>query len=200
MSVQAMARLRYISIPPRKMRLVADMVKGLPVEKALDILNFTPRVAAEHIAKTLKSATANALSQEGTAQLRPEDLHVKNIMVDAAPTMKRIRFRSMGRVYRYRKRHCHLTVILEEVVQKKVPVAEVGDKAADADKAEVKPATKKKARKTAARKTAKKKAPAKKKTAKKKATREKAADGPKEKKKTSRKTATKKRASGKDKE
>ena len=114
MSLQTTAKLRYVSIPPRKMRLVANMVKGLPIEKALNILNFTPRIAAYHLAKTLKSAAANALSLEGTDQLRPEDLFVKNITVDSAPTAKRIRFQSMGRIYRYKKRYCHLTVILEE--------------------------------------------------------------------------------------
>ena len=88
-------------------------MKGLPVEKALNILNFTPRIAAHHIAKTLKSATANALSLEGTDHLRPENLLIKKITVDAAPTAKRIRFQSMGRVFRYRKRYCHLTIVLE---------------------------------------------------------------------------------------
>lgn len=107
------ARLRYVSIPPRKMRLVADMVKGMPVQKALDVLNFTPKIAAKHIARTVKSAAANALSIEGTDVLKAEDLSIKNILVDAAPTAKRIRFQSMGRVYRYKKRFCHLTVLLE---------------------------------------------------------------------------------------
>lgn len=113
MLVKASARLRYLSIPPRKMRLVADTVQGLPVEKALGILNFTPRIAARHLAKTVKSAAANALSKEGTDHLSPEALVIRKITVDAAPTAKRIRFRSMGRVYRYRKRYCHLTVELE---------------------------------------------------------------------------------------
>jgi large subunit ribosomal protein L22 len=113
MLVTASAKLKYVSIPPRKMRLVADLVKGLPVEKALNILNFTPRVAAQHIAKTLKSAAANALSQEGTDHLRPESLHVKQITVDEGPTAKRIRFQAMGRAFRYRKRYCHLTIVLE---------------------------------------------------------------------------------------
>jgi len=113
MLVKATARLRYISIPPRKMRLVASLVKGLPVEKALNILNFTPKIAAHHIAKTVKSAAANALSLEGTDRLKPESLFVKAITVDAAPTAKRIRFQSMGRAFRYRKRYCHLTVRLE---------------------------------------------------------------------------------------
>ncbi len=113
MLVQATARLRYLSIPPKKMRLMANLVKGLPVEKALNILNFTPKIAAHHIAKTLKSAAANALSVEGTDHLRPENLLIKKITVDAAPTAKRIRFQSMGRAFRYRKRFCHLTVVLE---------------------------------------------------------------------------------------
>ncbi len=112
MIVRAVARLRFASIPARKMRLVGDTVKGLPVEKALDILNFTPRIAARHIAKTLKSAAANALSLQGTDHLRPEALTVKNVMVDEAPTAKRIRFQSMGRVFRVRKRYCHLTIEL----------------------------------------------------------------------------------------
>ena len=96
MLVKANARLKYVSIPPRKMRLVADVVKGMPVEKALNVLNFSPKIAAHHIAKTLKSAAANALSLEGTDHLKPEDLFVSNIIVDAAPTHKRIRFQSMG--------------------------------------------------------------------------------------------------------
>ncbi len=110
MIVSALARLRFASIPARKMRLVGNTVKGLPVEKALNILNFTPRIAARHIAKTLKSAAANALSLQGTDHLRPEALTVRNITVDEAPTAKRIRFQSMGRVFRVRKRYCHLTV------------------------------------------------------------------------------------------
>lgn len=113
MLVNSKARLRYISIPPRKMRLVAGLIKGMPVEKALNVLNFTPKIAAHHMAKTLKSAAANALSKEGTDNLKPEELLIKNIIVDAAPTAKRIRFRSMGRVYRYHKRFCHLTIQLE---------------------------------------------------------------------------------------
>jgi large subunit ribosomal protein L22 len=113
MLVRSSAQSRFLSIPPKKMRLVAGLVKGLRVERALAILNFTPRIAARHLAKTLKSAAANALSKEGTDHLSAEALTVKNIVVDAAPTAKRIRFRSMGRVYRYRKRFCHLLVELE---------------------------------------------------------------------------------------
>lgn len=175
MPVTTTARLRYVSIPPRKMRLVARMVKGLPIQRALDVLNFTPRIAAGHIAKTLKSAAANVLSQEGTAHVRPEDLHVKNIVVDEAPTAKRIRFQSMGRVFRYRRRYSHLTVVLEEranqsVVEepptkgrkKTAPAAAPAagtKKRATAKRATAKRATAKRpARKVATKKTATKKA------------------------------------------
>ncbi len=167
MLVSSKASLKYLSIPPRKMRLVADNVKGMKVEKALAALNFTPKIAAHHLAKTVKSAAANALSQEGTDHLHPEDLVVKNIIVDAAPTQKRIRFRSMGRVFRYHKRFCHLTVFIEghtdveaeqkaavktkkKVVKKDAKTTDASDKKAAAPK-------KKAAKKTVAKKTAVKK-------------------------------------------
>jgi len=102
------------------MRLVASQVKGMPVQKALDVLNFTPKIAARHVAKTVSSAAANALSQEGTDRLRPEDLFIKNITVDAAPSARRIRFYSMGRAHHYKKRYSHLTVILEGHVEEEV--------------------------------------------------------------------------------
>ena len=163
MAVQTVARLRYVSIPPRKMRQVTELVKGLPVEKALNILNFTPKIAARHVAKTLKSAAANALSLEGTAHLHPEDLFVKEIFVQPAPAYKRIRFRSMGRVYRYKKRHCHLTVKLEERPQAATPKPKTTttvEKKTKAKKTAGKKAAPKKTvtKKTAAKKTSAKKA------------------------------------------
>jgi large subunit ribosomal protein L22 len=161
MLVKSSARLKYVSIPPKKMRIVADLVKGLPVEKALNILNFTPRIAARHIANTLKSAAANALSTEGTDHLKPEDLVIKNIVVDEAPTAKRIRFQSMGRVFRYRKRFSHLTIELqgESVAPapkkatrtKKAAAEEGGDEAAEAT-----PTMKKTTKKSSAKTTTKK--------------------------------------------
>jgi large subunit ribosomal protein L22 len=165
------------------MRLVAGIVKGMPVEKALGILNFTPKIAAHHLAKTVKSAAANALSQEGTDHLRPEDLLIKNIIVDEAPTAKRIRFRSMGRVFRYNKRFCHLTVLIEgesdiEVEQKKVAKPAKAAKT-EAAKVEAKP-----------KKEVKKKAATKKKTVKK----VKASDDDKKKAAPKKKAAVKKTA------
>jgi len=163
MQVTSSAKLRYVSIPPRKMRLVADMVKGLPVQKALDILNYTPKIAARHLAKTVKSAAANALSTEGTDVVKAEFLKVENIVVDAAPTAKRIRFQSMGRVFRYRKRYCHLTVTLQgdtddvEVARKpkaKKATTKRG-KVSTGDEKTEKPAAKTKTRKSAKKPAAK---------------------------------------------
>ncbi len=168
MALQTTARLRYVSIPARKMRLVANLVKGMPIQRALDVLNFTKRAAASPIAKTLKSAAANALSQQGTSHLHPEDLMVKTITVDEAPSAKRIRFQSMGRVFRYRKRFSHLTVVLVENPKAVTAAPETGKgKAKKTDgeteskveaKAEKKTTKKAPARKAAGRKTATKRA------------------------------------------
>lgn len=187
MLVSSIARAKYLSIPPRKMRLVADNVKGLPVEKALAILNYTPKIAAHHLAKTVRSAAANALSKEGTDNLHPEDLTVKNIIVDAAPTQKRIRFRSMGRVYRINKRFCHVTVMIEGHTVEETPQkpAKKSAKAGDAKK-----------KKTAAKKAAKKKT-TKKKTAKKKTAVNKSTKKKTTTKKTAKKTTAKKKTTDK---
>ncbi len=111
--MQAIARIKYLRMSPKKMRRVAALVKGKPVEEALNILNFTPKAAAHPLAKTVKSAAANAIAAVGTARLRAEDLSISRILVDEAPTAKRVRFQSMGRVFRIRKRFCHLMVEVE---------------------------------------------------------------------------------------
>lgn len=111
--MQARARIRYLRMSPKKMRRVATLIKGQPVEKAMSILNYTPKAAAHHLAKTLKSAAANAMSSVGTAKLKAEDLTVTRVTVDSAPTAKRVRFQSMGRVFRIRKRFCHVMVEVE---------------------------------------------------------------------------------------
>jgi len=161
MLITSSAKLRYLSIPQKKMRLVADSVKGMPVEKALGILNYTPKIAAHHLAKTLKSAAANALSKEGTDNLSPDDLVVKNIIVNAAPTAKRIRFRSMGRVYHYRKRFCHLTVYVEghtidEKIKKSSPKTAVKEEAVVKDTKKTETKAKSETKKKAVKKTQKK--------------------------------------------
>jgi len=112
--MEAKARARFVRMSARKVRRVADLIRGKNVEEALNILTFTPKAAAKVLEKTLKSATANALSIEGTAKLKAEDLWIKKIVVDGGPIMKRIRPMGMGRAYRIRKRTNHITIVVTD--------------------------------------------------------------------------------------
>ncbi len=105
------ATLRYARLSAQKGRLVADQIRGLPVDKALDILNFSPKKAAGIIKKVLNSAIANAEHNDG-ADI--DELRVAAIMVDEGPAMKRIRARAKGRAARILKRTCHVKVIVAE--------------------------------------------------------------------------------------
>jgi len=167
--IKPTAQSRFVSISPRKMRQAGDLIRGLPVEEALAVLQFTPRVAAFHMAKTLKSAIANKLSLEGTANLNPEHLLVGQVQIGAAPTAKRIRFRSMGRIYRVRKRYCHLAIYLDIDERKRREEEARLEAASGKGKAPAKKSARKKttAGKAAKKKTAKKKTTAKKATKKK---------------------------------
>ena len=109
METQAVAR--YIRMSPRKVRYVADLVRGKKVEEALDILTFTPRRASPVISRLLKSAIANAGQNES---IDVDTLFIKKIFVDGGPTLKRFRPRAMGRATTIRKRTSHITVVLEE--------------------------------------------------------------------------------------
>jgi large subunit ribosomal protein L22 len=105
------ARLRYLRIAPRKVRLVVDLIRGCAVEEALNILTFSEKRAAEPVAKLLKSAVANA-DNKGDVDL--DKLFVKTVHVDEGPTWRRWLPRAMGRATRIRKRTSHVTLILGE--------------------------------------------------------------------------------------
>ena len=109
MEVKAVAR--FVRLSPQKGRLVADQVRNLPVGKALELLQFSPRKAAGVIRKVLESAIANAEHNEG-ADI--DELRVSQIMVDEGPVMKRWLPRAMGRATRIRKRTSHVTIRLAE--------------------------------------------------------------------------------------
>ena len=102
---------KFLRFSPYKGRYVAELIKGKHVEEAKGILAFSARGCAPAIRKILNSAIANAGQKEGVDVDR---LFVKNVIVDGGPTMRRIRFRAMGRANRIRKRMCHITVILDE--------------------------------------------------------------------------------------
>lgn len=109
MAARAVAKNTGVS--PRKVRLVIDMVRGQKVEKALNMLNFTPSPTAKIVARVIKSAAANA---ENVFQMSPSDLKIVTIFADEAPTLKRFRARSRGRVSPILKRSSHITVIVDE--------------------------------------------------------------------------------------
>ena len=109
--MQAGAKLRHARISAQKVRLVADQVRGLPVEKALNVLAFSNKKAAGIIRKVLESAIANAEHNEG-ADI--DELRVATICVDEGPTMKRIRARAKGRAARILKRTSHISVTVAE--------------------------------------------------------------------------------------
>ena len=101
------AKLRFARISPQKARLVADQVRGMSVDKALETLVFSQKKAAAIIKKILDSAIANAEHNEG-ADI--DELSITCVMVDQAPTMKRLRPRAKGRANRILKRTSHITL------------------------------------------------------------------------------------------
>lgn len=109
--MEAVAIHKRASISPQKVRLVADLVRGLPVEKALETLQYTNKKAAVLVKKVLESAIANAENNYG---LDIDELTVSKIFVDAGPTLKRVRPRARGRADRIIKRSSHITVAVAE--------------------------------------------------------------------------------------
>jgi large subunit ribosomal protein L22 len=105
----ARAVARYVRVSPMKARRVADLVRGMPVQGALDVLRFAPQAASSDVYKVVASAAANA---EHNEQLAPDTLWVDEIFVDQGPTLKRFRPRAQGRAYRIRKRTSHITVVV----------------------------------------------------------------------------------------
>src|SRR3990167_9477167 len=108
--MEVQAKVRYLRIAPRKVRLVVDLVRGLPVERALTELAFLSKASAEPVAKLIKSAMANA---EHNYQIDPSTLYIKRITADGGPILYRYRPRAHGRAAPIRKRMTHVTVILD---------------------------------------------------------------------------------------
>ena len=109
---QYFAKLKNVPSSPRKMRLVADMVRGMEVFKALGVLKFSNKEAAAKIEKLLRSAIAN-WEQKNERKAESGELFVKTIFVDCAPMLKRLRTAPQGRGYRIRKRSNHVTLFVD---------------------------------------------------------------------------------------
>ena len=112
--MQAQARSKYVRMSPRKMRRVLDNVRGKRVDEALDSLHFTPKIAAEPIEKTIRSAVANLGNIEEGQRLDLNEIYITEAYVDQGPTLKRFRPMSMGRAGKIRKRTAHLTIVIED--------------------------------------------------------------------------------------
>lgn len=113
--VEARAVARYIRTAPRKLRLIADAIRGKRVQEALSLLQLTPKRAAKVLSKVVESARANA---ENAYHMDPAGLVVSSITIDGGPTLKRFMPRAMGRAAGIHKRTSHITVKLQEAIKK----------------------------------------------------------------------------------
>jgi large subunit ribosomal protein L22 len=113
--MEARAIARYVRQSPRKMRLVADLVRGQSVNDAYAILEFNQKKASRTFEKVLRSAVANAMfkADEQGDRLDVDELYVKQASVDEGPSLRRWRARAMGRASPIRKRTSHVTVVVE---------------------------------------------------------------------------------------
>jgi large subunit ribosomal protein L22 len=113
-AIEARAVQRYLRRSPRKTRLVADLVRGDSVRKALDKLAFLNKGSAVDVAKVIKSAAANARDKFESERLDNDNLFIKAIFVDEGPVLKRIQPAPQGRAHPIRKRSSHITVIVSK--------------------------------------------------------------------------------------
>lgn len=139
--MEVKAKVRFLRMSPRKVRLVVDLIRGLPVDQAVTQLQFMNKAAALPVRKLLESAMANA---EHNFHLKAENLFIKKISVDGGPIVHRWRPRAFGRAGAIRKRTSHINLILDEITaqaKKSAPVA-------DQEKTEAKVSTAKPVAKT----------------------------------------------------
>lgn len=108
--MQVKAQLKHLRISPRKVRLVCDLVKGLPISEALIQLEFLNKAAASYIKKLLTSAVANAVNNK---KINQDELFIKNITVNSGYTLKRWKPRAMGRATMIQKKSSHVLIVLE---------------------------------------------------------------------------------------
>jgi large subunit ribosomal protein L22 len=117
---EARAIQKFLRRAPRKVRLIADAVRGENVEKALKRLEFTKKGSAPEVAKVIKSAAANLRDKFQDERFDDEDLYIKTIYVDEGVTLKRIQPAPMGRAHRINKRTCHITVVVAKQAEELV--------------------------------------------------------------------------------
>ena len=112
----AIAKLKSVPTSPQRMRETADIIRGVEVEKALGILQFSKRHAANDLYKLVRSAISNWEAKNEGKRADESNLYIKSIQVDVARTLRRIRPAPQGRAYRIRKRSNHVTLVLDSKV------------------------------------------------------------------------------------
>ena len=110
--MEATAKATYVRISPRKVQIVLDLIRNQPTDKAMAILQYTPKAACEPVLKVLKSAIANA---ENNNNMDTSRLVVSYCNATTGPTLKRIQARAQGRAYRINKRTSHITITVKEL-------------------------------------------------------------------------------------
>jgi large subunit ribosomal protein L22 len=110
--MESIAKHKFLGSSPRKMRLVIDLIRGMSVDKALEVLHFSPKHASKDAEKVLRSAVSNLMNRDEATRMEPSDIFVKEAFVNQGPTLKRISPAPMGRAYRIRKRSCHITIVV----------------------------------------------------------------------------------------
>ncbi|MBE49801.1 MAG: 50S ribosomal protein L22 [Flammeovirgaceae bacterium] len=124
--MEAIAKLKNVPTSPRKMRLIADLIRGKRVNSALNQLKFDSKYSSRKIEKLLLSAVSNWQEKNKDSKIEDSDLYIKNIYVDGGRMIKRLRTAPQGRAHRIRKRSNHVTLILDNL--KKINKKEDGTK------------------------------------------------------------------------
>jgi len=127
--MEAVAKLKNVPTSPRKMRLVAGLVRGQSVNKALGLLKFEANAGAEKIEKLLLSALSNWQQKNEDARIEDSNLYIKEIKVDEGKMLKRLRPAPQGRGHRIRKRSNHVTLIIDSRTEEEINVSKKSNKA-----------------------------------------------------------------------
>ncbi|GAB4045887.1 50S ribosomal protein L22 [Spirosoma foliorum] len=122
--MEAVAKLKDVPTSPRKMRIIADLIRGQRVSRALGLLKYQPQAGAGVLQKVLLSAVANWQQKNEDERIEDADLYVKTIFVDGGPMLKRLRPAPQGRGHRIRKRSNHITIVVDSAAQSVLTAAE----------------------------------------------------------------------------
>jgi large subunit ribosomal protein L22 len=122
--MEAVAKLKNVPTSPRKMRVIADMIRGERVNQALNMLKFEPKVGAAKLEKLLLSAISNWQQKNEDIKIEEADLYIKQINVDSGRMLKRLRPAPQGRAHRIRKRSNHVTLVVDNLNQAVADVVE----------------------------------------------------------------------------